>query len=300
MAISKKQFKKDSIFSILFIVMITAGVCCLLYPPTADVINTLNETKVIRIYKKDVCDLPTNIYEQAYKQALDYNKQLAELNYPLLEANKIEGYERTLDFSGNGVMGIVDIPKINVSLPIYHGTKEAVLGTSVGHLQGTSLPIGGENTHAVIAAHRGATNARLFTDIDTLEIGDEFTITTLGKVLTYRVNNIATVLPEETELLDIIPNKDYVTLQTCTPYGINSHRLLVRGEHILTTDATVNSDGKDDYIETAVTIISVLTNKRNIVPVIIAVSLVVGFTVIKIIMNVKQNKKTNEVRTENV
>ena len=300
MAISRKQFKRDSIKTVIFVIMMIAGLGCLLYPPTADVVNTLNETKVIRIYKKDIVDLPEDLYNGALTQAQEYNKALAALNFPLVEAAvKLEGYEEALDFSRNGIMGIIDIPKIDVSLPIYHGTDKAVLGTAVGHLEGTSLPIGGKSTHSVIAAHRGATNARLFTDIDQLEIGDEFSVTALGKTLTYRVDNIITVLPEETEPLEIIPDKDYVTLQTCTPYGINSHRLLIRGEHVSTKDAKLAESTGDNYIETAVTIMKVLTNKRNIVPVIISGVLVVAFVGLRIYMNVKNNHKTNEVKHNN-
>ncbi len=144
----------------------------------------------------------------------------------------MSGYTDTLDVSGTGIMGYITISKIGVELPIYHGTSDGVLQVAAGHLEGSSLPVGGAGTHAVISAHRGLPSAKLFTNLDELEVGDTFTITVLDRVLTYEVDQISIVLPTETDLLQPVEGKDYVTLMTCTPYGINTHRLLVRGKRI--------------------------------------------------------------------
>ena len=150
------------------------------------------------------------------------------------EPSKLAGYEKTLDITGTGIMGYISIPKIKVELPIYHGTEDGVLQIACGHLEGSSLPVGGASTHAVLSAHRGLPSAKLFTNLDKLETEDTFTITILDRVLTYQVDEIAIVLPSETDKLQIEEGKDYCTLMTCTPYGINTHRLLVRGHRVET------------------------------------------------------------------
>jgi sortase A len=153
---------------------------------------------------------------------------------PDLNLSKAEKsvYDKTLDVTGTGIMAYVDIPKVNTTLPIYHGTEDSILQVAVGHIPGTSLPVGGKGTHAVISGHRGLPSAKLFTDIDRLREGDTFMIQVLDETLTYEVDQILTVLPDDVSALAIDPNKDYVTLVTCTPYGVNSHRLLVRGHRI--------------------------------------------------------------------
>ena len=287
-----KNKRKDKIIAVLFTILMLAGLACLLYPPTSDVVNTVNQTSAIRLYRKELADLPEVQYEQEYRKAKRYNDKLRTLSCPLVDAkDELTEYEDMLNAGGNNIMGIINIPKIDIYLPIYHGTENAVLGNGVGHLEGSSLPIGGESTHAVIAAHRGATNARLFTDIDSLDIGDNFSVIVLDKVLTYEIDNIVTVLPEETKDLEIVDGEDYVTLQTCTPYGINSHRLLVRGKHIKTEKANSKTSNKYDYQETVTTIMSVLTNKRNLVPVLAATGMVIVFVGLRIIVNVKRSKK---------
>ena len=288
---NKKYIKRDAVLSTLFIVLTAAGLVCLLYPTASDVINTVNESKAIHLYQKEVDLLPTHQDELEYERAQEYNRQLAKLHSPLFESSSLEGYSDILNVNSNGIIGIVDIPKINVSLPIYHGTSDEVLGNAVGHLQGTSFPVEGDNTHSVIAAHSGVNNARLFTDIDSLDIGDTFTITVLNKELLYKVDNIEVVLPEETIALEIVDGGNYVTLQTCTPYGVNSHRLLVRGKYITTTKVEKKATEEGSWEETVVTVMSVLTTKRNITPVIIAVGLVLLFVILRIIINFKRNKR---------
>lgn len=286
-----KYIKRDGLIAVVFLLLTIAGLVCLLYPTASDVVNTINETKAIHLYKKEVDALPTAQYQAELKKAQEYNEKLNALNSPLFEADLIEGYYTTLNIDGNDIIGVVNIPQIDINLPIYHGTDEKALGNAVGHLQGSSFPVGGENTHAVIAAHCGINNARLFTDIDTLKLGDEFTVTVLNKELTYEVDNIQVVLPEETTALEIIKGGDYCTLQTCTPYGINSHRLLVRGKHTKTTDIVKKRTEDASWEETVTTVITVLMNKRNIAPVIAAVSIMLVFVAIRIVINVKRNKR---------
>ena len=172
-------------------------------------------------------------YTEIFEQADDYNKKMSELMVPLRDYRKLEEeYWNTLDISGTGMMGYLTVPKINQELPIYHGTSDAVLSTSAGHFQGTSLPVGGENTHSVVSAHRGLPSAVLFTHLDRMEIGDVFYFTILDRTITYEVDQIHIVDPDDTSLIKIEAGKDYCTLLTCTPYGINTHRLLVRGHQI--------------------------------------------------------------------
>ena len=170
------------------------------------------------------------------KLADAFNAQIAADPDALYFPDRFPSYESTLDVTGTGIMGYITIEKIGVELPIYHGTSDAVLQVAAGHLEGTSLPVGGASTHAVISAHRGLPSAKLFTNLDQLEVGDTFTITVLDRTLTYEVDNISIILPTETDSLKVSEGKDYITLMTCTPYGINTHRLLVRGRRITTPD----------------------------------------------------------------
>lgn len=171
--------------------------------------------------------------EARLEEARNYNSRLSVKGVRfLLTEEEMAEYESLLDVSGTGIMGYVQIPNINVSLPVYHGTDEAVLQIAVGHIAGTSLPIGGENTHSVLSGHRGLPSSKLFTDLDQLTEGDVFTVTVLNETVTYQVDQIRIVLPEEVSDLQIVPGEDYCTLVTCTPYGINTHRMLVRGHRI--------------------------------------------------------------------
>jgi sortase A len=166
------------------------------------------------------------------RQAEQYNERLFSVRAPLYEPTQVIGYNDTLDITGTGIMGYIDIEKIGVELPIYHGVDQGVLQIGVGHLEGSSLPVGGENTHCILTGHRGLPSAKLFTDLDEMKIGDKFTVTVLDRVLTYEVDQIKVVLPEDTSELTIREGKDYCTLVTCTPYGINTHRLLIRGVRV--------------------------------------------------------------------
>lgn len=212
------------------------GLSVMLYPTLSDYINRKNQSEAVAAYDTKVSEMAQQDYSAYFDAAKDYNERLYKNPDAFFDPKEIEGYEDTLDITGTGIMGYVSIEKINVELPIYHGTSDTVLEIACGHLEGSSLPVGGENTHCVLSAHRGLPSARLFTDLDKMEIGDTFTVTVLKQVLTYEVDDISIVLPSVTENLQIEEGKDYCTLMTCTPYGINSERLLVRGHRIETKE----------------------------------------------------------------
>ena len=210
------------------------GVCILLYPAFSSFWNSKTQSRVITDYESVLKDLDAEDYSAIFDNAHAYNRALYETDYPLLDYIHVPGYEDTLSVAAHDVMGYLKIDRISVELPIYHGTSDEVLNKGVGHLQGSSLPVGGENTHCVMSAHRGLPSSKLFTDLDRMEIGDTFQIVVLDQVLTYQVDFIKTIEPTDVADLQIIEGGDYCTLFTCTPYGINTHRLLVRGIRIET------------------------------------------------------------------
>lgn len=224
--------KTGIIPTVVLIIILIVGLSVMLYPTVSNLWNERVQSQAIAEYDKTIQNIDQNHYDEIWANAEEYNKKLSELYAPLSNADEIDGYDNILDVSGTGIMGYITIPVIKVELPIYHGTSAEVLNIAAGHLKGSSLPIGGKNTHAVISAHRGLPSARLFTDLDKLVKGDTFTITILDRVLTYQVEEILIVKPEEVEKLAIIPDGDYATLMTCTPYGINTHRLLIRSHRI--------------------------------------------------------------------
>ncbi len=228
---------KGKILNIVIILMFVAGLSIALYPTVSNWWNERHQSRAVDSYLEDVEDLSAEEREKMYEDAVAYNAELAQKSMSLNLSNyELEQYNKTLDVTGTGIMGYVDIPKIDVKLPIYHGTDEAILQVGAGHIAGTSLPVGGESTHCVISGHSGLPSAKLFTDITKLEAGDYFTITTLDKTLTYEVDQIRIVLPYELSDLKIEEGQDYCTLVTCTPYGINTHRLLVRGHRTTNID----------------------------------------------------------------
>ena len=222
--------------TILLVLIFFVGLAVMLYPTISDYINQRNQTRVVNSYAQQVDGLSDADYTAYFDAADVFNQEIAADPDALYHADHFSTYSTTLDVTGTGIMGYITIPRIGVELPIYHGTSDAVLQVAAGHLEGTSLPVGGASTHAVISAHRGLPSAKLFTNLDQLEVGDTFTITVLDRVLTYEVDKISIVLPTETDELKIAEGKDYVTLMTCTPYGINTHRLLVRGHRVETPD----------------------------------------------------------------
>ena len=220
--------------TIIIIVMFIVGLSVLLYPAISNYINQKNASRVIGEYNDKLEKTGSDRIESMFMQAQDYNKRLAGTTSAFYHPETVKGYDTTLDITGTGIMGYIDIDKIGVELPIYHTVDDSVLSTGAGHLEGTSLPIGGASTHCVLSGHRGLPSAKLFTDLDELEVDDVFTITVLDQKLTYRIDQIKTVKPSETQDLQIESGKDYCTLMTCTPYGINSHRLLLRGVRVET------------------------------------------------------------------
>ena len=227
--------KKNKSTMILILVFFV-GLSVMLYPTISDYVNQRNQSRAVASYADDVDKMSEADYSAYFEAADAFNAQIAADKDALYFPSRFSSYENTLDITGTGIMGYITISKIGVELPIYHGTSDAVLQVAAGHLEGTSLPVGGESTHAVISAHRGLPSAKLFTNLDQLEVGDTFTITVLDRVLTYEVDQISIVLPTETDNLQVVDGQDYVTLMTCTPYGINTHRLLVRGRRVATPD----------------------------------------------------------------
>ena len=237
---------KKNLSMILLVLVFFIGLCLLLYPSVSDYRNSLRQSKAMAAYVERVDQIENPRDTGLLQDAQRYNASLAELGKANWQQSEEElaAYHRLLDVSGTGVMCSIEIPKIQVNLPVYHGTDEAVLQIAVGHIPGSSLPVGGEGTHCVLSGHRGLPSARLFTDLDQMEVGDTFLIHVLDEVLTYQVDRILTVEPDDLSSLEIIPGEDLVTLVTCTPYGINTHRLLVRGHRIETTvqTKTVSAD----------------------------------------------------------
>lgn len=224
---------KKNFSTILLLLVLFIGISLMLYPTFSDYWNSLHQSKAIAGYAEKVAQLDTDRYTAHWTEAETYNRELPDLLTTFeLEDEHLARYKSLLDLDGSGIMGYVEIPSINVSLPVYHGTADSVLQIAVGHLEWTSLPVGGESSHCVISGHRGLPSAKLFTDLDRLVVGDVFLFRVLDEVLTYEVDQILIVEPNDTDALHIVEGEDLCTLLTCTPYGINSHRLLVRGHRI--------------------------------------------------------------------
>lgn len=239
--------------TIILILVFVVGLSLLLYPTFSDYWNSLHQTKAITTYSEEIAALNEEEQEKLLETAREYNQKLYKNGtHWTLTDEELEEYNSILDMSNNGIMGYVNIPKIGVTLPIYHGTGETILQKGAGHLEGSSFPVGGENTHAVLSSHRGLVSAKLFTDLDQLQKGDTFTITVLNETLTYEVDQILIVLPTELDELAIEEGKDYCTLVTCTPYGVNTHRLLVRGHRVETEAGEVVVTGDALQLESSV------------------------------------------------
>lgn len=225
--------KKGKLSTILLILVFLVGLFLLLYPTFSDYWNSFHQTRAIATYVEQVANMDDNQYETLWDDARAYNKTLAQNpnRYLMTDEERAE-YDSLLNVSGNGILGYIEIPLIGCSLPIYHGTDESVLQIAVGHIEGSSLPTGGPGTHCVLSGHRGLPSAKLFTDLDKLSVGDDFILRILDETLTYEVDQILIVLPYEMNALNIDPQQDYCTLVTCTPYGLNTHRMLVRGHRV--------------------------------------------------------------------
>jgi sortase A len=228
----EKKKKRVSFSTILLVLILLIGLGVLSYPTVSDWWNSMHATQAIAGYVSEVENMTKEDKEAILEEARKYNKSLANgVNFNV-QGEEYERYAKILDITGTGIMGYVQIASIGVNLPVYHGTDESVLQIAVGHVAGSSFPVGGERTHSVLSGHRGLPSAKLFSDLDKLEEGDTFTVTVLDQTNTYMIDQIRIVLPEETDELAIVDKKDYTTLVTCTPYGINTHRMLVRAHRI--------------------------------------------------------------------
>ena len=241
----KKKKKKHTATNLILVLILLVGAGIAAYPAFSEYWNSMHQSRAIMGYAERVAEMSNEEYEAIWNAALEYNRELAVMpNHWNIEGEDLDNYESQLNVDGTGNMGFITIPKIDVNLPIYHGTSDAVLQTSIGHITGTSLPAGSVHsneedyeeveygTHSVLSGHRGLPSARLFSDLDAIQEGDVFYLTILDQTLTYQVDQITVIVPEDSSELEIIPGRDLCTLMTCTPYGINTHRLLVRGTRV--------------------------------------------------------------------
>ena len=229
---------KKFMSNLLLVLVLVAGLSLLLYPTFADLWNSMHQSRAIAPYSDTVAGLDKISYDSVWEAVREYNRTLVgrDISRFFMTDEERAEYESLLDVTDVGVIGYIEIPKLGEKMPIYHGTSEGVLQVAIGHLEGSSLPVGGKGSHCALSGHRGLPSARLFTDLDQIVIGDLFHLYILDEVLTYQVDQIETVLPEDVSLLEIDPERDLCTLITCTPYGVNSHRLLVRGHRTITPE----------------------------------------------------------------
>lgn len=224
--------------------MITSGVCVGGYPVIATIYNDQRQAKAVAIQQDTVAEVDDDQKNEMLEDAQDYNERLNSLSVPLAQYKEIDGYDSALNVDGHGMMGYLTIPKINVEIPIYHGTENSALGSGAGHLEGSSLPIGGKGNRPVLCSHRGIPGLRLFTDLDQLDIGDMFSVTVLGKTTEYQVCDVSVIEPDDYESLKANKDEDMVSLLTCTPYGINTQRLVVTGKRVIQNEDVIS--GKVD------------------------------------------------------
>ncbi len=280
----KRKKKKGSFSTILLTLILLAGFSVMLYPTVSDWWNSRHASQAIANYVDAVADMDEDVKREMLESAAAYNASLSPGVHFKLSDEEYAEYESLLDLTGTGIMGYVQIPSIDVNLPVYHGTEESVLQVAVGHIAGSSLPVGGEGSHCVLSGHRGLPTARLFTDLDDMGMGDLFTVSALDEVFTYEVDQIRIVLPEEVDELGIVPGKDFCTLVTCTPYGVNTHRMLVRGHRI------------DNLDKKAVVVVTAEAQRIPSYYVIPAVGIPLLFVSLVIMLAVsgRRNRKTGE------
>ena len=282
---------KNKLFYIALVVVFLAGLSLLLYPTISNAYNAWLQSNVITNYSQQVNQLEQQVFEEQWEKAVDYNTKLTQRDNPYgLPEQLREDYTQNLSVADNGIMAYIEIPSIDVTLPIAHGTSNEVLSRYIGHIEWSSLPVGGVNTHSVISGHRGLPSSELFTNIDHLELGDVFYIHVLGQTLKYQVCHIAVVEPEDQRLLRIEEGQDLVTLVTCTPYGINSHRLLVRG---IRTDTQGSDLPVDVQVKNEITAIDVVVLVSVILVAVAVVAFLVVLTGNKKKKGGQQNEKTD-------
>ena len=267
------KFLKKHLVTIILCVIFLVGLGLIVYPTFADYWNSMHQYHAILDYAEEISVMDDNQYEEMLEEARAYNEKIAERGINWILSDEEKAYYRTLLTAGSsGIMGYIDISKIDIKLPIYHGTSEDILQTSIGHLEGSSLPVGGEGSHCALSGHRGLPSAKLFSDLDKLKEGDTFVMVILSETLTYEVDQIRVVEPSDMTELKIEPNKDYCTLVTCTPYGINTHRLLVRGHRI------ENADGDLRVVADAIQIEPVFIAPFIAVPILVIMILLMLIT----------------------
>lgn len=254
-AAPEKKKKKSSRSTWILVLILLLGIGIMAYPSVSDWWNSLHATRAIASYSNAVENTDSSRITEMLEAARAYNRSLLlKENAFTMSDEELEEYKSLLDVSGTGIIGYIQIPSMRVNVPIYHTTDEAVLQIAVGHLEWTSLPIGGESTHAVLSGHRGLPSAKLFTDLDKMREGDTFTVTVLNQTITYQVDQIRIVLPDDISDLGIVPGQDYCTLVTCTPYGINTHRMLVRGHRVANAQGELVVTPEAVWIPTYITI----------------------------------------------
>ncbi len=282
---TKKRKKSGS--TILLVAIFFVGLCILLYPTVSDFWNEKRQSQAVMNYDDLIVNLTPEDYSEFFRQADEYNRKLKLISSPFIGHKSIKDeYYSTLDVNGDGMMGYITIEKIKIQLPIYHGTSDQVLNSAVGHVEGSSIPVGGEGTHSVLSAHRGLPSAKLFTNLDKLVVGDIFTIKILDKTITYQVDQILIVLPDNINDLYAVPGEDYCTLVTCTPYGINTHRMLVRGTRIENIEETKK--------------VNVITEAYRIDPLIVTPAVAAPMLgILLIFLIVKSSKEKKEMKQKN-
>lgn len=280
-----KRQKKGRFGTILLVVCVLVGLSLLLYPSFSNYWNKVYSTHAIAVYNEKATELTESEYTEIWEAARSYNATIRHIreDHFLTDNDKV-AYENLLNIDGTGVMGYIEIPAIKVTLPIFHGTSDDILQKGVGHMEWSSLPVGGKSTHCVLSGHRGLPSAKLFTDLDKLEPGDIFILCVLNEVLTYEVDQIRIVEPKDTAELSITDGEDYCTLITCTPYGINTHRLLIRGHRIENDEDAINVYVTTDAVEIEPLIIAPL----------LAIPLMIIIFIILIAMDRKKNSRTME------
>lgn len=284
---TKNKKKKSGLSSTIALVAIFfVGLCVLLYPTISDFWNEKRQSQAIMNYDDMIIDFTPEDFEEHFAKAEEYNRKLNRISFPFVGYSELDDeYYSTLNVNGSGMMGYITIEKIKVQLPIYHGTSDKVLNSAVGHMEGSSLPVGGVNTHSVLSAHRGLPSAKLFTNLDKVEVGDIFTITILNQTITYQVDQVLVVLPNQIDDLYVEKGQDYCTLVTCTPYGINTHRMLVRGTRI----ENIEEEKK----------INVITEAYQIDPFIVTPAVaapILGALLIFLMIKSSKEKKINEAK----
>ncbi len=279
---SKKNTVRTTIVSVLLFVV---GLSLVLYPSFADYINSLHQSRVISNYQSSVAAMSKEDYTEAWEAARQFNEdmQLRPIQTYLSEEEN-ERYNSLLNVNGNGQMGYIEIPSINLKISIKHGTSDMVLQDSIGHIEWSSLPVGGEGSHCVLSGHRGLPSAKLFSNLDRMKEGDIFLLRIMDEVLTYRVYKIEEVLPDDVSQTLIVPGKDICTLLTCTPYGINTHRLLVHGYRIETTE---------EVLQQSVAITSEMIQVEELI--VAGVIIICMLTAMMITALLKRNKKRSVV-----